>query len=247
MTTIDVHNPADGRLVATVPEVGAAEVEAMAKRLRDAQPAWEALGPDGRAVHLRNWLNWFLDNERPLGIIVQQETGKSWADASLEPLVAVDIINYYAKHAREFLSPRQVKPHSLAQMSKKLSVVYRPYQLVGLISPWNGPIANPILDVIGALAAGASVLSKPSEVTPLSWAECVRGWNEDIAAPPVLGNVIGAAATGAAVVDVVDMVMFTGSARTGRKIAARCGERLIPCSLELGGKGCDGGAVRRRP
>ncbi len=117
-----------------------------------------------------------------------------------------------------------------------MRVVYRPYPVVGLITPWNGPIGNPMLDIVGALLAGATVLTKPSEVTPLSWLEVVRGWNDDIGAPPVLGVVTGGGETGAAVVDEVDMVMFTGSNRTGARIAARCGERLIPCSLELGGK-----------
>ena len=84
--------------------------------------------------------------------------------------------------------------------------------------------------------AGAAVLSKPSEVTPLAWAECVRGFREEIGAPPVLACATGSGDTGAAVVDAVDMVMFTGSTRTGRAIGVRAAERLIPCSLELGGK-----------
>ena len=93
----------------------------------------------------------------------------------------------------------------------------------------------PLLDVPFALVAGAAVLSKPSEVAPLTWIEAVRGW-EQIGAPPVLACAVGGAATGQAVVDTVDMVQFTGSVRTGRAIAVRAAERLIPCSLELGGK-----------
>src|SRR5207244_3794005 len=77
--------------------------------------------------------------------------------------------------------------------------------------------------------------SKPSEVVPLSWREAVRGW-EAIGAPPVLRCVTGDGAAGAAVVEHVDMVNFTGSTATGRKVAVRAAERLIPCSLELGGK-----------
>jgi acyl-CoA reductase-like NAD-dependent aldehyde dehydrogenase len=73
-------------------------------------------------------------------------------------------------------------------------------------------------------------------VTPLGWAEIVRGWNEEIGAPPVLGCATGLGGTGEAVVNAVDMVQFTGSTKTGRQIGIRCAERLIPCSLELGGK-----------
>ena len=233
---IEVLCPADGRLVGTVPNSTAAEVHAVATELRRAQPAWEELGPEGRSRHLRAWRDWFLDNERRLGEMVQSESGKAWVDAALEPMFGVDLINYFSKHAAEFLAPRKVAPHGPAGATKRLRVTFRPYPLVGLITPWNGPIGNPMLDVVGALLAGAAVLSKPSEFTPLSWAEAVRGWREDVGAPPILACVNGDGATGAAVVDVVDMIMFTGSARTGRKVAARAGERLIPCSLELGGK-----------
>lgn len=155
----------------------------------------------------------------------------------MEMAVVIDVINYFTKHAEGFLADRKVKPAGPANSVRRLRVQVRPHQLVGLITPWNGPLAGPMMDVAGALVAGAAVLCKPSEVTPLAWSEAVRGWNEEIGAPPpVLGCVTGGGAAGAAVVDQVDMVMFTGSVRTGRAIAVRCAERLIPCSLELGGK-----------
>ncbi|WP_016881714.1 MULTISPECIES: aldehyde dehydrogenase family protein [unclassified Rhodococcus (in: high G+C Gram-positive bacteria)] len=233
---IEVRCPADGRLVGRVPDLGAAGVASAAKQLREAQPEWEAIGPDGRAKHMRKFLDWILDNEANLIGIMQEETGKSWGDASLEIAMAVDLINYYSGHAAEFLADRKVRSWGAAGMTKRLRVFARPYQLVGMITPWNGPLGGPMLDGVAALMAGATVLFKPSEVTPLTWAEASRGWLEDIGAPPVLANITGGAEAGAAVVDEVDMVMFTGSTRTGRKIAARAGERLIPCSLELGGK-----------
>ena len=114
-------------------------------------------------------------------------------------------------------------------------MVYRPYPVVGVITPWNFPFAAPCMDLVPALAAGAAVLLKPSEVTPLSAVELVRGWTE-IGAPPVFALATGYGETGAAVVSNVDFVQFTGSTRTGRLIARQCAERLIPYSLELGGK-----------
>jgi acyl-CoA reductase-like NAD-dependent aldehyde dehydrogenase len=233
---IQVYCPADGRLVTEVRRATSADVRAVAAALRREQPAWEDLGPEGRARHLRAWRDWFLDNERRLAEMVQAETGKTWNDAALEPTIGIDLINYFTRHAAEFLAPRKVAPHGPAGATKRLRLTFRPHPLVGLITPWNGPIGNPILDVVGALVAGCAVLSKPSEFTPLSWTEAVRGWREDVGAPPILASVTGDGTTGEAVVDAVDMVMFTGSARTGRRIAARAGERLIPCSLELGGK-----------
>ena len=87
-----------------------------------------------------------------------------------------------------------------------------------------------MMDVPGALLSGAAVLTKPSEVTPLAWAEVVRGWREEIGAPPIMACALGAGETGAAVVDEVDMIQFTGSTETGRKIGVRAAERLIPAS-----------------
>ena len=233
---IEVRCPADGRVVGCVADAGPVGVGAAATKLRAAQPAWEELGPAGRAIHMRNFLDWILDNEARLVGIMQEETGKSWGDAALEISMALDLINYYTGHAAEFLADRRVAGWGVGGLTKKLRVFARPYPLVGMITPWNGPLGGPMLDGVAALMAGAAVLFKPSEFTPLTWAEATRGWLEDIAAPPVMANVTGGPETGAAVVEEVDMVMFTGSTRTGRKIAARAGERLIPCSLELGGK-----------
>ncbi len=231
-----VHCPADGRRVGAVPHHSAAEVHQLAEGLRAAQPAWEDLGPDGRSKILREFLDWILDNERRLIELMQSETGKSWGDAAVEPAIVVETVNYYTKHAREFLADRTVERAGAISLSKNLRVFVRPYPLVGMITPWNGPLAPPAVDGVPALLAGAAVLFKPSEVTPLTWTEVTRGWIEDLKAPAVMGCVTGDGATGAAVVDEVDMVMFTGSTATGRKIAVRCAERLIPCSLELGGK-----------
>jgi acyl-CoA reductase-like NAD-dependent aldehyde dehydrogenase len=232
---IAVHCPADGRVVGTVADTGAAAVADACRQLRSAQPAWEELGVAVRRDHLLRWLNWLLDNEHALLTLLQSETGKSWADASVEMAVAVDVINYFTTNAEAFLAERKVKSAGVANSIRRLRVRYRPYQLVGLITPWNGPLGGPMMDVVGALVAGAAVACKPSEVTPLTWSEAVRGWHE-AGGPPVLASITGRGETGAALVDEVDMVMFTGSVRTGRAIARRCAERLIPCSLELGGK-----------
>lgn len=234
--TIAVHSPAHGGEVGRIPVLAEGEVAQLADRLRAAQPAWEDLGPAGRAEVLLRWADWMLDHERELGELVQQESGKAWGDASTEPTVSVQILKHYARHAAEYLAPRRVAPHDVTGRTRRLELRYRPYPLVGIITPWNGPLGAPVMDGVPALAAGAAVLSKPSEVAPLAWLEAVRGWREDVGGPEVLGCATGDGSTGAAVVDVVDMVMFTGSTRTGRHVAVRAAERLIPCGLELGGK-----------
>jgi acyl-CoA reductase-like NAD-dependent aldehyde dehydrogenase len=232
---IDVRNPATGALVGSVAAQSAEAVATVVDDLRAHQPSWEALGPDARAAWLRKLRNWLLDNESRLVDIVTAETGKPRVEAAFEVMVTCDLINYYADRARKFLTPKKLRPHGPLTATKKLTTVYRPYQVVGVITPWNFPLLIPGVDAVTALLAGAAVVVKPSEVTPLSACELARGW-EQIGAPPVFGCVTGLGATGAAVVNAVDMVQFTGSTRTGRAIAARAGERLIPCGVELGGK-----------
>lgn len=233
--TITVRNPADGRVAGSVPVDGSEAVAAKARELRLFQTEWEAIGPRGRKVWMYKWQDWVLDNADHLTEVLMSESGKSRNDASLEPVAIADSIKYWAGNAEEFLADRHPKPHNLIYKVKKLTTVYRPYQLVGIIEPWNFPLAMLALDVVPALAAGAAVLLKPSEVTPLSAVEFARGWSE-VGAPPVLGLVTGYGATGAAVIENSDYVHFTGSTATGRKVAVACAERLIPYSLELGGK-----------
>jgi acyl-CoA reductase-like NAD-dependent aldehyde dehydrogenase len=226
--------PADGNVVGTVPVSTSVEVAAVAARLRAVQPTWQQMGVDGRARWLGRWRDWLLDHADELLTVLQLETGKSWGDTNVE-IAAVQIINYWIDKAGEFLADETVRPYGAANAAKKLTISYEPYPLVGVITPWNGPLSMPLFDIPAALMAGCAVLSKPSEVTPLVWQMAVEGWKE-IGAPDVLDAVFGFGQTGAALVDVVDYVMFTGSVNTGRRIAVAAAQRLIPCSLELGGK-----------
>lgn len=234
-TEIEVRNPATGELVGTVPAESADAVAAKVRELRLYQPEWEAIGPEGRKEWLLKLQDWIIDHTDHLADVLQSETGKARVDALIDPSFSVDLTGYYARRAGKSLSDEHPSPHSPLARVKKLTTAYRPYPVVGVITPWNFPLAMPVIDVIPALAAGAAVVLKPSEVTPLSALELARGWSE-IGAPPVLAVVTGAGETGAAVVDNVDYVQFTGSTKTGKRIAAACVERLIPYSLELGGK-----------
>jgi betaine-aldehyde dehydrogenase len=159
-----------------------------------------------------------------------------WQEAALEVPTAIDVVEYYRQRAEEFLADSHPRPHGLLTASKRLTIAYRPYPVVGVICPWNFPILIALADAVPALLAGAAVAIKPSELAPLATREIVRGWREDLGAPGVLECLTGARDTGAALVDEADYIQFTGSTSTGRNVARRATERLIPCSLELGGK-----------
>jgi len=234
-STITVRNPADGRVVGTVPIETSDAVAAKARELRLFQPDWEALGPRGRKRWLLRYQDWVFDNAEHIADVVQSETGKTRVEASAEPALTATLLDYWAGHAERFLADKHPRSFNPLAVTKKLTTTYRPYPAVGVITPWNYPFVMPVLDVVPALAAGAAVLLKPSEVTPLSAVEFVRGWAE-IGAPPVLALATGYGDTGAAVIGNVDFLQFTGSTATGRKVAVACAERLIPYSLELGGK-----------
>jgi betaine-aldehyde dehydrogenase len=234
--SFDVRSPVDESVVASVHDQGAEEVRAAVARLRRNQPAWEALGPTGRGQWVGRLRDWLLDNDERLAKLLQRETGKPWQEAGLEVPGAIDLLEYYRKRAEGFLADSHPRPHSLLTASTKLTIAYRPYPVVAVICPWNTPVLLALADAVPALLAGAAVAIKPSELTPLATGEIVRGWREDVGAPGVLECLTGAGGTGCALVDEADFIQFTGSARTGRMIAQRAAERLIPYSLELGGK-----------
>ncbi|RJQ81987.1 aldehyde dehydrogenase family protein [Pseudonocardiaceae bacterium YIM PH 21723] len=233
MTT--VYNPADGSVAAEVADFDATQVEEVAARLRAAQVDWERIGPKGRAEWMGRYRDWLLDHAQELADQLQQEAGKIRSEAHIELALALQVLNYYRENAARFLRTEHPGPHGLAGVVKRQWVHHRPQPLIGVITPWNFPVALALWDALPALMAGCAVIVKPSEITPLATRFVIEGWKE-IGAPAIFECVTGGAESGQAVVDTVDLIQFTGSTRTGRRIAEQAARRLIPCELELGGK-----------
>ncbi len=233
---IEVLNPANGATVGAVQVDTPETIAATVARVRANQAEWEAMGIEGRYHWLGKLRDWMLDNREQIADTLQAETGKVRGDVFLDLGYVADLINFYGNNAAKFLADESVRPHSPLVASKKLVVRYRPHPVVGVISPWNFPLAMGLGDSIPALQAGAAVVIKPSEFTPLSLAEVIAAWKGEIGAPDVFDCVHGTGEAGAALIDDVDCVQFTGSDRTGRKVMARAAETLTPVSLELGGK-----------
>ena len=236
-STIDVINPATGQIVDNVPDLGPAEVKAMAERGRAVQPAWAALGFEGRAKILLRAQKWVIDHKEEIIETIVSETGKTYEDAQLAEIsYGASAFGFWAKNAPKYLADQKVKSSSVMVKGKKLIVSYRPLGLIGIIGPWNYPLTNSFGDCIPAMAAGNSVILKPSEVTPLTSLIMARCLEECGMPSGVFQVATGRGDTGRALIDEVNMIMFTGSTATGRKVAVTAAERLIPCSLELGGK-----------
>ncbi|MCW2954276.1 MAG: Aldehyde dehydrogenase [Conexibacter sp.] len=236
-TGIPVENPATGKVIATVPTFGVDEVKQVVARARAAQPAWEALGFEERGRVLLRAQKWVTDHADRIIETIVSETGKTVEDAQLaEVMYAAGAFGFWAKQAPELLADEHVKSANLLVRGKRLVVRYRPVGVVGVIGPWNFPLTNSFGDCIPALAAGNAVVLKPSEVTPLTSLLMAGALRESGVPEDVFQVATGDGATGAALVDEVDFIMFTGSTRTGRKVAERAARTLTPFGLELGGK-----------
>jgi acyl-CoA reductase-like NAD-dependent aldehyde dehydrogenase len=234
--TIDVLNPATGAVVDSIATDAPEAIAATVGRVRANQAEWEAIGIEGRYHWLGQLRDWILDNTERIGDTMQAETGKVRADVSLDLGYVADLINFYGSKAAGYIGDETVRPNSPLLAAKKLTIQYRPFPVVGVISPWNFPLAMALGDSIPALQAGAAVVVKPSEFTPLTLMEVIKAWKKEIGAPDVFDCVQGTGEAGGALIDNVDYVQFTGSDRTGRKVMARAAETLTPVSLELGGK-----------
>src|SRR3954454_15855836 len=234
---IEVENPATGRIIGTVPDLSAEAVKEIAARARAAQPGWEALGFAGRARIMRRAQKWLLDNAQRVIETIVSETGKTHEDAQLAEIsYGCFAFGFWAKHAEEYLADERIRSSNPFVLGRKLILRYRPLGVVGVIGPWNFPLTTSFGDCIPAMAAGNAAVLKPSEVTPLTSLVMAEMLEECGLPAGVFGVATGDGPTGAALIDEVDFVMFTGSTATGKRVMGRAAETLTPVSLELGGK-----------
>src|SRR5581483_11620515 len=233
--TFEVRSPATGALVGEHPVFDRDAVAAAAARAREAQRSWAALPFAARARVLRRVRDAFVDGKDRIADVVSAETGKPRHDVfTNEMLIVCDGIGFWGKRAARYLTDEVARPHLMK--AKRAYTSYIPRGVIGVIGPWNFPFSLTIGEAIPALMAGNAVVIKPSEVTPGS--ALIGGELARQAGLPdgLLQVVTGFGETGQHLIDFVDMVSFTGSVETGRKVAARCGQLLKPVTLELGGK-----------
>ena len=229
---IAVRDPRTGAIDAHITPPTADALRAQASAMRVAQGAWVAAGVEGRATAMRRWRDAIAARRDALTDALQRDTGRR-AISIMEIDLVLSAIERWATSAPDILRQDEI---ASTLPFVRIRPYLSPYTLVGVISPWNFPLLLATLDAIPALMAGCAVIVKPSEVTP-RFIEIVHASIADV---PLLREVFaivpGAAATGQVLVDLVDMICFTGSVPTGRRVAERAAARFIPASLELGGK-----------
>jgi aldehyde dehydrogenase (NAD+) len=233
--TFERRNPADTRdLVGTYADSGAEDVKAAVEAARAAQPAWRRLSPDARAQFLYKAADVLTARKDEVAKALTREEGKTLMEAGGETGRGVVILRYYAGEGLRVggdVIP-SVNPQTLFFTERV------PLGVVGLITPWNFPIAIPLWKAAPALVYGNCVILKPSELSPETARLLAEVFHEAGLPPGVFNLVQGGREAGAAITETpgIDAISFTGSVATGKSVARACVERGAKYQLEMGGK-----------
>ncbi|MEL6307543.1 MAG: succinic semialdehyde dehydrogenase [Chloroflexota bacterium] len=231
---IDVDDPRTDEIIGQIPVSTPEQVAEAVERARFAQTHWAKLTVNERTRFVRRWLDLLWERQSEGIKVLRRENGKTDGSAFLEFVTVDNIGQYYVHNAARFLKAER-RP-SLFPGVQRATVYHKPHGVVGIISPWNYPFTLPFMDMLPALIAGNTVVLKPSEITPFI-AEWGVNLMHEVGVPREVVQVIhGDGRTGAALVDNADYIQFTGSTATGRKVGKAAADRLIPYTLELGGK-----------
>jgi acyl-CoA reductase-like NAD-dependent aldehyde dehydrogenase len=233
MATMKIRDPRTGEINFALPVFSPDEVNNTVSSLRENQSLWQHYSIEKRASIVEQLADVLSENKGELVQSLINDTGR-YQESVLEVDVVIQSIKRWCAQAPELLNHTDEKQAEIPFLAIKQS--YQPYEVVGIISPWNFPLLLSVVDAIPALLAGCSVILKPSEVT----SRFVTPFEHAIAQIPELEKVFsivtGAGETGQSVLNQADSICFTGSVATGRRVGEACAKRFIPAFLELGGK-----------
>ena len=234
-STFDSYNPSTGEVFSTHPICTSAEVQSAVASARGASKLWQELGFSGRRKVLLAWSALLIDRIQECAQLISQETGKPISDASLEATLAIGHLTWAARNARDVLRAQNRHPGLL--MANMSAVVERsPVGVVGVIGPWNYPIFTPMGSISYALAAGNTVVFKPSEYAPSVGVWIAKTFAMVAPHPDIFHVVTGLGETGKALCESgVNKLAFTGSTKTAKIVAATCATTMTPVILECGG------------
>lgn len=231
-------NPATLQPLGQIAITASGKVKELATKARAAQTAWGRLSFTDRGKYLLRARKYLLSHLDELAFCIAQENGKPLVEAITAELYPMaDLLYYFAQHAHTLLAPHRVRTGLMDWLGRHSRVGYRPVGVVGIISPWNYPFSIPAGTTAMALMAGNTVLLKPSSATPLVGAKIAEMFAAAELPEHVFNHIPGDSTTGAALCEApIDKMIFTGSVGVGQRVMAACAARLIPCTLELGGK-----------
>jgi succinate-semialdehyde dehydrogenase/glutarate-semialdehyde dehydrogenase len=233
--SMEIVNPATGQRLGSTPRCTAADIELAARQAASAQQRWARTSFSQRREILLRFHDLVLERQDELLDVIQLESGKARRHAFEEILDTALVARYYANTAQDHL--RVHRRRGALPMLTATWEYHHPVGIVGVISPWNYPLTLSLSDAVPALAAGNAVIIKADSKTPFSALVGLEVLEAAGLPPHLLQVVTGSGAQlGPEIISRVDFVMFTGSTATGRQVAAQAAERLIPSSMELGGK-----------
>jgi aldehyde dehydrogenase (NAD+) len=230
------YNPVTNKIIGTYPIQLDREVDQVVAQARVVSSKWVNLGFNGRKKTLLAWSSYIIKNIEEVASIISLETGKPLSDARLEVSIAVSHIGWAARHAEDIMRTSHRAPGAL--MANMSATVQRsPLGVVGVIGPWNYPIFTPVGSIAYALAAGNTVVFKPSEYTPGVGVWLEESFSSVAPFTDIFTTITGLGQTGAALCNsAIDKLSFTGSTKTAKLVAAACATNMIPVVLECGGK-----------
>ncbi|MEO7969973.1 MAG: succinic semialdehyde dehydrogenase [bacterium] len=232
------YDPGTGAEIGRAPLSSTADVTAAVERARSAQPSWANLSFRERRRVILRARALLLDDADQIAQLISRETGKPAAEAlAMEIVPTLDAMHYFAHASENLLRPQKIDIGQYGLMGRSSRLIFKPLGVVGIISPWNFPLATPAQEIVMALMAGNAVVLKPSELTPLIALKLGELFERAGLPNHLLEIVTGDGSSGAALIDArVDRIMFTGSVATGKRVAEAAAKYLTPVVLELGGK-----------
>ncbi|MGN1402216.1 MAG: aldehyde dehydrogenase family protein [Bacillus sp. (in: firmicutes)] len=236
-TVLQAISPSTKERIGLWEETGADEIAIIMKQARNAFPSWSSLSIEERFTYFRKLKDAILESLQETSEVISKDAGKVPVDALVADIMPVlDFLKGLEKEAVKVLHPKKTKT-PLVLIGKKSRIEYMPRGAVVIISPWNYPFQLAMVPVLSALISGNTVISKPSEVTPMVGMAMEELFKKAGFPEGVVQFVHGGKEAGEALVaSKPDYIFFTGSVATGKIIGAQAMKDLIPVTLELGGK-----------
>jgi succinate-semialdehyde dehydrogenase/glutarate-semialdehyde dehydrogenase len=228
-----IRNPRTGEYDYEIPAIPATAVTLACNDLRMQQSEWFMAGVANRIAVLQEWKLSVEAHKEALVAALSADTGRAW-ETKLEVDLVASSIDRWCNIAKSFFEPTNQKNSSIPFIKLQQALV--PFELVGVISPWNFPLLLSLIDTIPALLSGCAVIVKPSEVTPRFIAVMQSTIDAVAGLKKVLTYLPGDGIVGEALVNNCDLICFTGSTATGKKVYDAASKKMIPVFLEMGGK-----------
>lgn len=232
------YNPANGEIVGVVDNTDMTQFPAMVEKARSAQTQWSTLSYEERGKYLLKMRRYVIDNADELARVISSSNGKTRVDAMVsEVMTAASACNWYAKNAAKVLKPKSRAMGSILFFNKRTRIEYMPLGVVGIIAPWNYPMAIPFHELLMGLMAGNAVILKVADATS-QVGVIINDIVSSAGLPDGLFQMVyarGSVVSSAMLENGINKLFFTGGVSTGKTIMAAAAQTLTPVSLELGG------------